>query len=457
MVGIKGEVRQSLQFRLSAWLTVVILCLAVIAGVFSFMSAFQEANEMQDDQLKQIAALVNGHLLEATTTATNSHVPGTDPDSRVIVQIYPRDGELAASNAVGMLGLPSKLPDGIHTVNVLHGQWRIFIRTLDDTARIAVGQQTAMRNEIALSSALRTLMPFIILIPILLLLVGELTRRMFIPIRQLASNLDNRSESDLNEIGHANLPSEIQPFVLAINRLLARVSQSVAVQRRFIADAAHELRSPLTALSLQAERLNSFELTVQMKNSLSTLRGGLDRTRLLLDQLLALARAQESSQQQIKNISVTYIFRQVIEDLLTLAEAKNVDLGVVGENDIDLAVPEVDLKTLVKNLVENAIRYTPAGGQVDLSLQISATQIVLQVADTGPGIPVEERDRVFDPFYRILGSDEIGSGLGLSIVKTIADRLGAVVSLDDHHESKQGKGLLATVTFPISISRSLDL
>lgn len=446
MDGFQGKLRQSLQFRLSAWLCLVILAIAVAAGVFSYLSAFREAIELQDDQLRQMAALIHRQQLPLIPASPADPLDG-DPQSRVVVQLLPSPGASTSEPAGLLSDLPASLPDGIRTLNSGHTSWRVVIKSLASGSRIAVGQRTEVRDEIARDSAQRTLMPFLILIPVLLLLVGGLIRNMFRPLKAMALDLDRRSEQDLREVASSHLPLEIRPFVVAINRLLSRVAQSVSMQRRFVADAAHELRSPLTALSLQAEQLEAADMSAHARERLAVLRGGIRRTRGLLDQLLMLARVQDSSRVRTRAVSVQQVFRQVLEDLMPLAEVKNIDVGVEGTQDARVTAPEADLKTLVKNLVDNAIRYTPNGGRINLSVHANGGNVILQVTDTGPGIAPQERQRVFDPFYRVLGHDEVGSGLGLSIVQTIADRLGAKIDLDYASEPTQS-GLRIAVTFP---------
>lgn len=242
------------------------------------------------------------------------------------------------------------------------------------------------------------------------------------------------------------MPSEIRPFVAAINQLLSKVERSVATQRRFVADAAHELRSPLTALSLQAERLAGAEMSAEARTRPATLRKGIDRNRVLLSQLSTLARVQEPGYHQTAPVSIQQVFRQVLEDLMPLAEAKAIDLGVVNEQDYAVMATRAELHILVKNLVDNAIHHTPPGGRVDLSVQKVHNTTVLDVVDTGPGIPEPERERVLEPFYRILGQDEQGSGLGLPIVKTIAVRLNATAQLSFADDRAQ-TGLRVRVIF----------
>jgi two-component system OmpR family sensor kinase len=205
---------------------------------------------------------------------------------------------------------------------------------------------------------------------------------------------------------------------------------------------------------LQAERLEGAEMPAEAHKRLTDLRRGILRTRRLLDQLLALARAQnETSQAQpasLQPASLIVAIRSALEDLMPLAEAKGLDVGLVSQHDVVLQVSEIDLAMLLKNLIDNAIRYTPEGGRIDLSVEIRPNGAAIRVQDTGPGIRPEDRERVFDPFHRVLGAGEFGSGLGLSIVKTIVDRLGAGISLGE----SPGGGLDVTITIPKTLIRN---
>ncbi len=447
MDGLKRRVKGSLRIRLSLWLSLAILGVALIAGVFTFSSAFDEAHELQDDVLRQVAALFDRHHLSLPEGGDRGGAAASDPESRIFVQ--PLSTTVSGSSgkdARPPLALPQNLLDGMQTVRTGDEAYRVLVQTLGTGQRLAVAQETAVRDEIARDSALRTVMPFLILIPILLLIVADLVRKVFKPVADLAIEIDQRGEHELHPIPAGPLPVEIRPFVAAINRLLMRVEQSMEVQRRFVADATHELRSPLTALSLQAERLADSEMSAVAQERLSALRQGIERGRVLLEQLLALARAQTAAIAPTIPVSVHQVYRRVLEDLMPLAEAKGIDIGVVGESDARVLAAEVDLFTLVKNLVDNAIRYTPAGGRVDLSVSTVDGVTTLAVEDNGPGIPEEARERVFDPFYRVLGSDQIGSGLGLSIVQAIAARTGAIVSLGFASEASRS-GLRTTVIF----------
>lgn len=347
------------------------------------------------------------------------------------------------------LPLPTTLSDGLHTLDVGSEPFRVLVKTTASGERIAVAQETGVRDEIARDSALRTLMPFLILVPILLLIVADLVRKMFRPIAALSTEIDQRAEQELHAVEEDHLPVEVRPFVVAINRLLTRVAQSMDAQRRFVADAAHELRSPLTAISLQAERLAETEMSDLARERLTTLQRGIKRGRNLLDQLLTLAKVQTTPDLPKSPVSVQGIYRRVLEDLMPLAEAKRIDIGVEGEQDAPVLVNELDMIAVVKNLVDNAIRYTPEGGRIDMSVSTAEGRAVLSIQDNGPGIALAEQERVFDPFYRTLGSDQVGSGLGLSIVKTISGRIGAEIQLGFSDELK-GSGLCVCILIPLA-------
>lgn len=452
MDGFKMRIRQSLQLRLSASLSIAIMVVAISAGIFSFVSAYEEAIELQDEQLRQMAALIARQDSPLKFAKSPKQGPDHDSEFRVVVQLLTHSAAAGPLLTGELPGLASDLPEGIQSVETQGVAWRLFVQTLEADSRIAVGQKIAVRDEVARDGALRTLMPFLVLFPILLLLVADLIRKMFQPLKIVAADLDLRAEDDLREIKATGLPSEVRPFVVAINRLLSRIAQSSLAQRRFIADAAHELRSPLTALSLQAERMAAVEMSLEAASRLATLRQGIHRNRNLLDQLLTLARAQNLPLEATETVSVQLVYRQVLEDLLPLAESKGIDLGVTGEMDATVGASEVDLYTLVKNLVDNAIRYTPESGRIDLSAEASDGTVTLTVSDTGPGIPEEERELVFEPFYRVLGNGETGSGLGLSIVKAIASRIGATVYLS-HSDEQKKTGLRVRVVLLSTVFR----
>jgi two-component system OmpR family sensor kinase len=429
MDGFKRRLSDSVQLRLSVTLSLAILIVAVLAGAFAFISALKEAHEMQDESLHQVAVLFDRQHMTLRYPGAE-RIVGDDEESRIIVQ-YLADSTKATGNDDASIPLPFPvtLADGLSTLNIAGENFRVLVRTTSTGERIVVAQEADVRDKEARESAWRSLLPFLILFPVLLLVVGDLVRKLFRPIATLSAEIDQRDQQALHPVDEQHLPSEIRPFVVAINRLLKRVAQAMETQRRFIADAAHELRSPMTALSLQAERLASTPMSEATRQNFMPLAQGIERSRKLIEQLLALAAAQSVTRRAETAVSVHAVFRRVLEDLLPLAENKGIDIGVESVEDVQVVINELDLFILIKNLVDNAIRYTPEGGRVDLSVEPAEQGVLIEIRDSGPGISVEEQSLVFDPFYRSLGTGEAGSGLGLSIVTAIAERTGARVGL----------------------------
>ena len=450
MDGLKARLSNSLQFQLSAWLSAVVVLLALSAGSFSFWTSFDEANELQDDQLRQVASMFDLYDLPIRPPrAAGPQDSALEPDLQIAVHVLGESGAQKEVAPAKLLRLPLDMPDGLQTLSVDNESWRVLVRRLRSGQRLALGQQTAARDEIARHGALRTVLPLLVLVPLVIVLVVVVVRRGLRPVSRLAFELDHRAEQDLAPLPSLRVPNEMVPLTAAINRLLSRVSASMEAQRRFVADAAHELRSPLTALSLQAEGLAGAELSPHARGQLDRLRQGAKRARTLLDTLLALARFQLQAKPAEEAVSATAVLRRVLEDLVPYAESRQIDLGVEQQDELNVRIREIELHAIMRNLVDNAIRYSPTGGRVDISLKRDADIASFEVVDDGAGIPPHERERVFNAFYRTLGTDTDGSGLGLSIVKTLVERAGGSVSLHDAGRDTSSRGLHVIVRFPV--------
>lgn len=428
MDGLERRLKHSLQLRLSLALGVAILLVATLTGVFSYLSAFDEALEFQDNSLRQVAALHTRQGLGFHYPAATPGAAEDDEETRIVIQ-YLADGANAVHGDDSRLPLPipASVADGLSTLDVGHEPFRVWVGKDASGARFVVAQEIGSRNRDARGSAWRALLPFAILFPILLLVVADLIRKLFKPVATLAAALDRREDHDLRPIDDQAMACEIRPFVQAINRLLGRVSRSVEGQKRFVADAAHELRTPLTALSLQAEALEAEPMPAAAQAQVQQLRRGIGRSRKLVEQLLALAGAQ-LAEPLAGNVSVHAACRRVLEDLMPLATRKQLDIGVEGE-DASLPLRELELRAVIKNLVENAINHAPPGGQVDVRILSTPQAVEVVVSDDGPGVAPEEWGRVFDPFYRGQGHQVPGSGLGLSIVQTLVQRSGGQIEV----------------------------
>lgn len=426
--------KRSMQWHLSLMLGSAILLAGLTAATISFGLAYSEAKELQDDMLRQIATLSAG-------SAAKSPLPGSqrqgardnaidDPESRIMIIHLPREPRPD--------WLSGDLLSGFHTLSTETEHLRVFIRETPSGERTVVAQPTDARDEFAINSALRTLIPLLLLLPVLAWLIVHIVRSELAPITQLSKSLDEQPADRPQAIADDGLPDEITPFVHAINRLLVRVNHLMGQQRRFIADAAHELRSPLTALSVQAQNVRQAGSLESVHERVAPLQAGIERARQLTEQLLDFARTQAgTSGETVVNISA--MARELIAEYLPMAEAKRIDLGLEEIVPLSMRAAPEALRLILRNALENALKYTPEGGEVTLRLLSDHDNAVIEVVDNGPGISASERERVFDPFYRTPGTTGEGSGLGLSIAREAAIRQGGTVSL---HEKQGGSGLI---------------
>jgi signal transduction histidine kinase len=254
-----------------------------------------------------------------------------------------------------------------------------------------------------------------------------------------------RDEQSLKPLPTTGLPDEVAPLVAALNALLQRLGQSLDTQRAFVSEAAHELRSPLTALKLQLQLLTRAPDDAARADAVTHLSRGIDRAARLVEQLLALARSEPGAPATtLQQLDLSEVVRQAVADTVPFAHARGTEFELFADAPITVTGEPSALAMLARNLADNAVRYSPPGARVELRVSLADGAPTLQVDDAGPGIPPSERERVFDRFYRRSGGDEQGTGLGLAIVRSVAARHGANVALGD---SPLG-GLRVTVRFP---------
>ena len=421
--------KQSLQVRISIALILMFLPLSIIAGAFSYYQTYHEAEELQDDLLRQTAAYINPKTTDYTQIGSENHI---------LIQTFGQEDTVPLSDTLG---------EGFHTIKGSvddddddddDDEYRAYIRQTPQ-GKIAVLQETEYRDDLAATAAYQSVLPLLIALPLMILLTVWITYRAMRPVKTLSAALGKRRPDDLSPLDGNGVPSEIQGFVTAINQLLQRTGENIRRQQRFIADAAHELRSPLTALSLQAERLTKLPQSDEAREQTGLILQSIQRNRHLLEQLLTHARAQGSeTQRNLTDISLQAQFRRVLQELMPLALDKQQDIGVAVENDLRIRADDTEIYTLIKTFTDNAIRYTPAGGRIDIGFSETPTTLAIWVEDDGPGIPAAERSRVTDAFYRILGTEQQGTGLGLSIADAIAKRYGGKLILTDSRNFAHG-------------------
>jgi two-component system, OmpR family, sensor kinase len=422
----------SLRRRLLTLVLVAIGFVTVLQAGIAYRSALREADRMFDYHLEEVARSVHGGVPFA---------PGADV-SEYSVQVWGPDGTtLYRSNTRDM---PAQAVLGFSDSRVNGVRLRIYtLQTPEHTIQIA--QDLDAREARARTLALSAVTPVLLLAPLLMLAVGGVIGGSLAPLARMRRQVATRAARDLSPLSAEGVPAEVQPLVGELNALFARVQGTLEAQTHFVADAAHELRSPLTALKLQLQAAERARDDTARQDAIVQLRSGIERSIALVEQLLALARLEGKPEEATETVDVEELARQAVADLLPIAHRKGIDVGLATSEPLQVASNRESLHLILRNLLDNAVKYTPAGGRVDIALGRDAQGAWLAVEDSGPGIPQAERQRVFDRFYRVAGSDAEGSGLGLAIVKTVADRLGASVQLG---QSPTLGGLRAEVRFP---------
>ena len=427
----------SIRRQLIAGLIAVVALAVFLGAAVVYRQARAELDQIFDYQLKQMA-LSLGDQSFASALEGNAR-----EDFDFVVQVWSREG-VRIYFSRPHAALPNHARLGLETVASGEGPWRVFSMQQRGVT-IQVAQPMRVREQLAASAALRTVLPFILLLPLLALVVWFLIGRGLRPLNAVANAVKARTPSALEPLPVERLPDEVQPLVLALNDLLGRLAQALESQRQFVADAAHELRTPLTALRLQTQLAERAHSEDERRAANAVVSGGLQRATRVVEQLLTLARQEpEAGPRALSKIDLLELARNTVADHALVAEAKSIDLGIARGESAAAEGEAESLRILLANLVDNAIRYTPAGGRVDMSIYTHHQWAVIEVIDNGPGIPPEERTRVFDRFYRREASDESGTGLGLAIVKRIVERHGGRITLSD----AAGHGLCVRVELP---------
>jgi len=425
----------SLRKRLFLWLSGSILAAGLLAAALSFWLSYEDANELQDAQLTQVAEVLAHSSL---STSALDFTPRTNEDAEAHYVIKRLGSAPPKADPMIDLPLPESLTPGLQTLEQRGVRWRALVTQNLAGERFAIAQRMTVRDEVARDTALLTLLPLVLLVPVLLLIVGFVLRQAFAPMRAMSREVDQLDGSQLAALDERHVPLEALPLVQAVNRLMRRLALVLDQQRRLVSDAAHELRTPVAALIVQADNVQHVELPIEAKTRMASLRQGLSRMSSLIDQLLHFARVQGAAPSLTQRLELNALVRSAIEETLPLAQSKRVDLGCVRTDAVAIQGDPLHAYALVRNAIDNAVRYTPTGGAVDVSVSLEGREACLVVEDTGPGIAEADIERVFEPFVRVLGSQESGSGLGLAIARTAAHALGGAITLGKRHDHRSG-------------------
>jgi two-component system OmpR family sensor kinase len=432
----------SLRARLLWFLLIAVVATALLQAGIAYRAALAEADELFDIQMRQMALSLSPGMPEGGQLVPSD---GTGDQFDFLVQVWTSDG-LSLFRSTTHAALPQRAVLGYSTIQARGTTYRLF--SFDTGSQvIQVAQDEHVRQSMAAKLALRTVLPTLVLVPLLMALVWWVVSSSLAPVARVRQQVAAREVDELGELAEARLPDEIRPLVHELNLLFRRVTQAFDAQKNFVADAAHELRTPLAALKLQVQMLRHAGDDTSRDIAIHRLNAGIDRASRLIEQLLVLARQQSGAQAQVVSVDLSVTVKQVLAELAPAAEARQIAIHALVDESTWLSGQAEALQILVRNLADNAIKYTPISGRIQVALQVEAEQARLIVEDSGPGITPADRSRVLDRFYRVVGSEVSGSGLGLAIVKTIADSHRAQITLD---QSEQLGGLRVMVQFPVA-------
>jgi two-component system, OmpR family, sensor kinase len=444
-------IQPSLRRQLMIWVLGALSLGALVLVIAAYFLTLHEIDEVMDDSLRQTALLLADRDLEGVLPVHpgKSTIPFVSTESMLVAIARRPDGSLLFTSQPEV-SLRFELSPGASVQLANDAQWHVYTVVQPDRI-IQVAQPSAERHDVAAESASQLLVPLLILILMIGALLVVALRRGMRPLGTANDALAQRSATSLAPLDVRDVPLEILPLVRTLNDLLQRLAVAFEVQRHFVADAAHELRSPVTALQLQAQILQRSVDPVQRAEASAELSAGIARTRRLIEQLLYLSRAAADDNEGVifvsESVRLGDLARSVVVRWSQEAERRGIDLGADVRAEQSIEGNGDSLERLLSNLVENALRYTPRGGFVDVVVEPFEGAPSFCVIDNGRGISIIEREHVFDRFYRSREAtlhSETGSGLGLTIVKAVADRHGAHVSL---HDGRDGVGLNVRVVF----------
>lgn len=447
---------RSLQHRLLGLIIGLMVGVWLVTAVATWFDVQHELDELLDSHLAQAATLLavrQGHELDEDRAfdAPRLHHYAR----RVTFQVF-HEGRLVARSPnapeQAMVALADFRQRGDHdqpgsyrTIRLGDEDWRVFsTQGSDHDVQVIVGEQMSSRASILAAVLRSTLWPMALSLPLLAFAVWWAVRRGMAPLRRLERSLDERQPDSLEAVVLAEAPSEMVPMVEALNRLFARITELMEGERRFTADAAHELRTPIAAIRMQAQVAMGETDSELRRHALEGTLAGCDRATRLVEQLLTLSRLEAGANPTSTSVDLGAIVRSVVGELATQALAKTQTIEVDTTDDVIINGDATLLAVLVRNLVDNAIRYCPTGARIKLRVSRLSNLLQLRVEDNGPGIPDEALKRVGERFFRVVGSGQSGSGLGWSIVRRIATAHHATIRM----ERSDIGGLAVSIEWP---------
>ncbi|MFC0397889.1 sensor histidine kinase [Paraburkholderia rhizosphaerae] len=445
---------KSLKSRIIGTLIVLFAVVGVVDACVSYWLSMRHIDQLLDVHLQGAAVW----LAAGKVGTIGTHGPPQHSIDGFVGQIWEPGRATPTDNTDSEVIFNRNAPSGF-SVEIINGhRYRLYTLRKDaDNLTYQVGQPVAFREQTAGRAALESLMPTFFLILLVWIAIPLVVNAAFASLERASSDAEAVGISRLTPLDISHVPAEVRPFADSINRMIARLQVGIDGEKRFIADAAHELRTPIAALQLRIDNLENASDATARGERLHELREAIVRTATMIRQLLELARAdaQHDPGAAADTVDVRQMVQTLVADLLPVADARSIDLGVKRFETAHVNAHAGELRMAARNLIENALRYTPAGGCVDIDVFEDATGAVIRVTDTGPGIPEDALGRVFDRFFRLNSETVEGSGLGLSIVKSVVAKHGGSISLENRRDGQSG--LIATVVLPSRASATADI
>jgi two-component system OmpR family sensor kinase len=437
---------RSIQRDLVLWVAGALAAGMAVVMIATYFFAHAQISRIFDDELVKIAEAVN--LGEDWRGPARVRVPR--PGFNLSLRAYSERGVTYFETVLPSMpdDLPKAFQPGFAVVHTATGAWRVFTHVAPDGV-IQVAQPEATRASLARSLSLRMALPELLLIPLFIVFMAWALRRGLAPLHTVGRRVEERDAARLDALPVADVPAELRPLIEQINALLARLSGAMAAQRSFVADAAHELRTPVAALALQVQVAERASHAATRAAAFAELAKGTARAARVVEQLLRLAQlGPEVSREALRPVDLTDVAREVVGALAYRARLQGIDLGADLLDPAPVLGAKAELRSLITNLVDNALRYAPRDSEVTVKVRQQTGAVLLTVVDAGPGIPAAERVAVFERFKRGSGDDSPGTGLGLAIAKAVVERHGGHIWLEDARPGEAAPGVAACVSLP---------
>lgn len=450
-----NETTYSLLTRINQRILIPISIVFLIIGIYTYKVAYHEAEEVYDAQLARSAGVLmsiveheilehensqNGFSLEASIVKTEDEY-----EEKLAFRIWYKNEPLTAS--ANMKDFPNSLPPlGFSDFTVNKTDWRVFLlQAPDSTIKIEVAEQYEIRGEL-IEDILKTIFaPLILLIPLITIVVWAGLKTGLIPVNNLSIEVEGRSADNLKPLETTDIPIEIKPLTTSIDHLMKRMESTIENERQFTDNAAHELRTPLASIKTLAQVAIDHKDDKKLTEILGDLVTGTDRATHLVEQLLDFARLHNKSI-ELHEVNLADIINNSVSRFKNKLDLKEIEVTTDIPEDLLIKGNSDSISILARNLIDNAYKYTPRGGSINVKLISTNNQVTLEVTDTGVGIPDSEKNKVMERFYRVPGSKkETGCGLGLAIVKWVADMHKGTLTIKDN---PKGQGTSIILTFP---------